>query len=46
MPNEDTSNWLPPDKIGELLRAWSDNENRPENGAFAKLNFSKGAIVP
>lgn len=46
MPNEDHSKWLPPEKIGELLRQWADGENRPENGAFAKLAFSKGAIVP
>ena len=46
MPDEDHSKWLPPEKIGELLRQWSDGENRPENGSFAKLNFSKGAIVP
>ena len=46
MPDEDHSKWLPPEKIGDLLRSWSDGENRPENGSFAKLNFSKGAIVP
>ena len=39
MPDEDKSGWLPPEKIGELLRGWSDGENRPENGSFAKLNY-------
>ena len=46
MPDEDHSKWLPPESIGNLLRQWSDGENRPENGSFAKLNFTKGAIVP
>lgn len=46
MPNEDKSSWLPPEKIGELLRGWADGENRPENGAFAKLTYVKGTVVP
>ena len=39
MPNEDKSSWLPPEKIGELVRGWADGENRPENGSFAKLEY-------
>ena len=39
MPDEDKSSWLPPEKIAELVRAWADGENRPENGSFAKLNY-------
>lgn len=46
MPDADTSGWLPPDKIGSLIRGWADGENRPENGSFAKLNFKNGSIVP
>ena len=46
MPNDDKSGWLPPDKIGELIRAWSDGENRPENGSFAKLEFKNQSVVP
>ena len=38
--------WLPPEKIAELLRMWSDGENRPENGSFAKLVFKAGCVVP
>lgn len=46
MPDADKSGWLPPEKIGDLIRAWSDGENRPENGSFAKLNYKNGCIVP
>ena len=46
MPDADTSTWLPPEKIGDLIRAWSDGENRPENGSFAKLTFKSGSVVP
>ena len=46
MPDADKSSWLPPEKIGELLRAWSDGENRPENGSFAKLIYKNGTVVP
>ncbi len=37
MPDENKSTWLPPDKVAELLGAWAEGENRPENGSFAKL---------
>jgi dihydropteridine reductase len=46
MPNEDTSSWLPPEKVGELLRSWAEGENRPENGSFAKLNYKNQCVVP
>lgn len=46
MPDKDTSTWLPPLKIAELIRGWSDGENRPENGSFAILNYKNGTIVP
>lgn len=29
MPDTDKSTWLPTEKIAELLRGWSDGENRP-----------------
>ena len=29
MPDADKSTWLPTDKIGDLLKAWANGENRP-----------------
>ena len=46
MPDEDKTNWLPPQKIAEVLRAWADGENRPENGSFAKLSYLNQCVVP
>ena len=46
MPNENKDDWLPPEKVAELLRMWADGENRPENGSFAKLVFKAGCVVP
>lgn len=46
MPDEDKSTWLPPEKIGELIRCWADGENRPENGSFAELNYQNETVVP
>lgn len=46
MPDADKSSWLPPEKIAELVRAWADGENRPENGSFAKLEFKNLTVVP
>jgi NAD(P)-dependent dehydrogenase (short-subunit alcohol dehydrogenase family) len=46
MPNEKTDDWLPPEKVAELLRMWAEGENRPENGSFAKLVFKAGCVVP
>ena len=45
MPDADKSEWQPTDKIGDLLRSWSDGDNRPENGSFAKLLFKNGCIT-
>lgn len=46
MPDTDTSTWLPPEKVGELLKAWANGENRPQNGSFAKLTYKSGAVIP
>jgi hypothetical protein len=46
MPDADKSTWLPPNKIAELIRAWADGENRPENGSFPRLTYKSGSIVP
>jgi hypothetical protein len=46
MPDSDKSTWLPPEKLAELIRAWSDGENRPINGSFAKLEFKNGIVLP
>lgn len=46
MPGSDTSKWLPPTKMAELLLKWSEGEDRPVNGAFAKLEYSNKMIVP
>ena len=37
MPTMDKKDWLPTDDIATLIRQWSEGENRPENGSFAKL---------
>ena len=36
---EDAEDQAPPEKIASLVSAWADNENRPMNGSFAKLNY-------
>lgn len=46
MPDVDTSEWQPPEKIAQLVRSWADGDNRPTNGAFAKLAYESGSIVP
>ena len=46
MPDADISTWLPPEKIADLLRAWANGENRPQNGSFAKLSYKNGSVVP
>ena len=46
MPDVDKSTWLPTDKVGALIRAWADGENRPQNGSFAKLVYKNEAVVP
>ncbi|CDW74303.1 UNKNOWN [Stylonychia lemnae] len=46
MPDADKSTWLPPDKVADLLRAWANGENRPQNGSFAKLTFKNGSVIP
>ena len=46
MPDADTSTWVPADKLADMIRAWSDGENRPVNGSFAKLNYKNGTVLP
>ncbi|TNV75788.1 hypothetical protein FGO68_gene6037 [Halteria grandinella] len=46
MPNDDKSSWLPPEKIAELLKAWAEGENRPQNGSFAKLSYKNQCVIP
>ena len=46
MPDADKSTWIPPEKIADLMRAWAEGENRPQNGSFAKLTFKSGSVVP
>ena len=46
MPDSDKTSWLPPLKVAELIRAWADGENRPENGSFAKLTYKSGVVIP
>ena len=45
MADMDKTNWLPPDKIGDLLYMWVNTFNRPETGTFVKLEYNKGSIV-
>lgn len=42
MAGADTSEWLDPDKIAELLRSWADGKNRPNSGSYAILKHDKG----
>jgi len=36
MPDEDFSQWSPPEKIAEMLKRWAEDKNsRPKNGSFA-----------
>ena len=44
MPDADKSEWLPADKVADLLRGWSAGENRPINGSFAKLHYKQGCV--
>ncbi len=37
---------LPAEKVAALIRGWIDDENRPDNGSFAKLSLKNNAIVP
>ena len=46
MPDADFNEWLPPEKIAELVGGWSDGLNTPENGSFAKLDYKNGSVVP
>lgn len=46
MPDADTSEWTPLDKLAMMIRQWSDKENRPVNGSFAKVNFKNGVVYP
>jgi dihydropteridine reductase len=39
MPDADTSEWAPPDKIAQMVRHWAEGENRPINGSFAKIEY-------
>lgn len=46
MPGVDTSEWAPCEKIGVMVRQWAENENRPENGSFAKVHYENGVVYP
>lgn len=45
MPKSDTSTWIPPQKIADLMHMWITSENRPKKGAFVELNYEEGAIT-
>ena len=46
MPDADFSSWAPTDKIALMIRQWADNENRPTNGSFAKIQYKNGVVYP
>ena len=46
MPDADKSEWQPPDKIAQLVRGWAQGENRPANGAYARLTYKNECIIP
>ena len=46
MPKADHSKWAKPDHIGQLLRAWVDGLNVPNNGSYAVLKVKNGTVYP
>ena len=46
MPDADHDTWAPPDKIAAMVRQWSEGENRPLNGSFAKIDYKNGSVFP
>lgn len=44
MPDADTSTWLPPEKIADLLYMWASTDNRPKSGAFVELTYENDTI--
>ena len=46
MPDADKSEWLSPEGISKLVKAWVDGKNRPDNGSFVLLKKEKGEVVP
>ena len=46
MPDADHSTWAPTDKIASMVQQWANGENRPVNGAFAKIEYENGTVFP
>ena len=44
MPDEDFQTWTNPEKIGDLLKSWADNRNRPLNGSFALIEDKDASV--
>ena len=43
---EPQKDWQSPEKIAQLVEQWAAGENRPMNGAFAKLKYVNECIIP
>lgn len=46
MPDADKTSWIPLDKLSHLLKMWADGGNRPVNGSFVDIKYTKGNLVP
>ena len=44
MPDADFSTWAKTDQVAQLLKMWANEENRPDNGAFVKLEVVNGTV--
>ena len=46
MPDADHSSWAPPDQIATMIHQWAQGQNRPVNGAFARIEYDHGTVFP
>lgn len=46
MPNADTSEWIDPAKLADLVFHWANGEHRPLNGSFARLVYKNNTVIP
>ena len=46
-PQHNSKEWLPVDKVAELIKMWSSGGNRPDNGGYVgfRAEGKKGKIV-
>ena len=46
MPDADHESWTPTEKIADLVFSWANGKNRPQSGAFARIDFEEGCVKP